>query len=55
VAIISFALSSIVYELVLWESKIDATVAWIKPTTCDRFATSKEVNTFFSVSFGITK
>jgi hypothetical protein len=30
-------------------------MAWIKPARRDRFATSKEVNAFFSVRFGIAK
>jgi hypothetical protein len=55
VVIIIFALSFFVFELVLWESQIDATVAWIKPTTSYRFAAGKEVNAFFSVRFGIAK
>jgi hypothetical protein len=30
-------------------------MAWIKPTTGDRFAASKEVHAFFTVRFGIAK
>jgi hypothetical protein len=39
----------------LWEAEVDSTMAWIKPTAGDRFATSKEVNSFFTVRLGVTK
>jgi hypothetical protein len=42
-------------ELVLWEAEVDSAVAWIKPTRCNRLATSKEVNTFNAVRLGITE
>ena len=46
---------NVALDLVLWESQVDSTMAWIKPTTGDRFSASKEVDSFFTVGLGIAK
>jgi hypothetical protein len=42
-------------KLILWETEVDSAMAWIKPTRGNRLAACEEVNTFFSVRFGIAK